>query len=179
MGNRVQPHVTPSVVDEELNLEDKPFPNTGTPALKGPPAKLRGLNQIDMHTYSQGGSTTNLNKVLEDQSPKGNKGSKKTSANNIPGIYADTMKRDSFPPYDGMGSEKHNSARNNDDKNSKMKIDLDESKSDNGYQNVFANIDGSRNNEDEKRFLTGAKGASIEKEMSNLSQKSSKRKLLE
>lgn len=47
-GKVLQQHIGRSVVDEELHDEEKPFP---TP-LKGKPAALRGLNQIDMHTIS-------------------------------------------------------------------------------------------------------------------------------
>ena len=105
----LQQHIAPSVVDEELHDDEKPFP---TP-LKGKPTTLRGLSQVDMHTFSQAGSAKdNNNKVLEEKSPRGSKGSIKVSSKNVPGFFTDTMKqRDSFPPYDAMGSEKNASAR--------------------------------------------------------------------
>lgn len=130
------------------------------------------MNQIDMHTISASGSANNLNKVLEEKSPKGQ--SNRASSKNVHGLFNDTInqKRDSFPPYDAMGSEKNNSARQSevekkwiDNKKGKVSpLNLDESKSDNGYQNVFENIDHSRQgNEDENRFLT-KKAAGEEKE---------------
>lgn len=132
------------------------------------------MNQIDMHTISASGSANNLNKVLEEKSPKGQ--SNRGSAKNVHGLFNDTLnqKRDSFPPYDAMGSEKNNSARQSEiekkwidaggqGKGNKVSpLNLDESKSDHGYQNVFENIDNSRQGaEDENRFLT--KKGTVEK----------------
>lgn len=115
-----------------------------------------------MQTITASNPTNNLNAVLEEKSPKGfsNRGSNK----NVHGLFNDTLnqKRDSFPPYDAMGSEKNNSARVSEvekkwvDKNTAKisPLNLDESKSDNGYQNVFENMNNSKQALDENRFLT-------------------------
>jgi hypothetical protein len=68
-----------------------------------------------MHTISQeAGSAKHFNKVLEEKSPRGSGGSKKGSSKNH--LINDTMKqRDSFPPYDALGSEKANSARKSEE----------------------------------------------------------------
>lgn len=135
-GKVLQQNMTKSVIDEVLHDDEKPFP---TP-LKGKPVALRNMNQIDMHTISASGSANNLNKVLEEKSPKGQ--SNRGSSKNVHGFFNDTInqKRDSFPPYDAMGSEKNNSARPSEvdkkwiDKNNKVSpLNLDDSKSDNGY----------------------------------------------
>lgn len=76
--------------------------------MKGKPTSFRDLNQIDMHKVIQSSSETNLNKVLEEKSPKGEKETDRGSTKNIHGIFSSSKlkKRDSFPPYEEMGSEK-------------------------------------------------------------------------
>lgn len=73
------------MIDEELHDDEKPFP---TP-LKGKPTVLRNMNQIDMHTISASGSANNLNKVLEEKSPKGQ--SNRGSSKNVHGLFNDTL----------------------------------------------------------------------------------------
>ena len=114
-----------------------------------------------MHTFSQAGSAKdNNNKVLEEKSPRGSKGSIKASSKNVPGFFTDTMKqRDSFPPYDAMGSEKNASARQSEvdvvKKNKVSPLDLDDSKSDAGFNNVLDKLNHSKDkNDDEKHFLS-------------------------
>lgn len=68
--------------------------------------------------------------------------------------------RDSFPPYDALGSEKNNSARKGDEdqkwivkaKNHNAELDKFESKSDGGFH--LDNIENSRAAEDENKFLS-------------------------
>ena len=95
-----------------------------------------------------------INKVLEEKSPRGPKESERASATQVHGLFNNTLhkKRDSFPPYEA-GSEQ-NSARKSQEKTSKAEIEnLNPVKSDNGFNPTINNMDNSHNGEDDKQFL--------------------------
>ena len=97
--------------------------------------------------------TNDVDKVLEEKSPKGLRESERGSARNVHGLFTSNknQNRNSFPPYDAMGSEKNSDRdRQSQDKNVLKNeiINMNESKSDIGFNPAIENIDNSRNVEE-------------------------------